>query len=97
MQRRAAQRAAALYDCIDASALYANPVAPQSRSATNVFFRLRPPQLESRFLREAGEQGLLGLRGHRATGGIRASLYNGMPPQGAAVLAEFMRDFEKRA
>jgi len=47
--------------------------------------------------REAGDQGLLGLRGHRATGGIRASLYNGMPPQGAAVLAEFMRDFEKRA
>ncbi|MDD9807856.1 MAG: 3-phosphoserine/phosphohydroxythreonine transaminase [Gammaproteobacteria bacterium] len=97
MQRRAARRAATLYDCIDASGLYDNPVAPPSRSSTNIFFRLRPPQLESRFLREAGEQGLLGLRGHRATGGIRASLYNGMPPEGAAALAEFMCDFEKRA
>lgn len=97
MQRRAARRAAALYDCIDASGLYQNPVAPQNRSRTNVFFRLNPPRLEGRFLREAGEQGLLGLRGHRATGGIRASLYNGLPPEGATALAEFMRDFEKRA
>ncbi len=97
MHRRGVQRASVLYECIDQSAIFENPVSPESRSKTNVFFRIRPRRLESRFLQEAGEQGLLGLRGHRATGGIRASLYNGMPLEGATALVEFMRDFEKKA
>ncbi len=97
MYRRSVQRSSLLYECMDQSAIYEAPVAPQYRSRTNVFFRIRPRELEARFVRAAEAQGLLGLRGHRATGGIRASLYNGMPVQGAAVLADFMRDFEKQA
>ena len=97
MYRRSLQRSSLLYECIDQSAIYENPVAPQYRSRTNVFFRIRPRELEARFVSAAEAEGLLGLRGHRATGGIRASLYNGMPVRGAAVLADFMRDFENKA
>ncbi len=95
MARRARARARLVYECVDASALYVNRVAQRARSRMNVCFRLTEERLESRFLREAEAAGLLGLRGHEATGGVRASLYNAMPIAGAEALVEFMREFER--
>ena len=95
MEKRNAQKAACLYEYIDDSAIYVNRVAPQYRSRVNIHFRIKSEQLEERFLNQAEQQGLIGLRGHRIVGGIRASIYNAMPMAGVEVLVEFMRDFEK--
>ena len=95
MERRAQARASLVYDCIDASSLYANPVAPRARSRMNVRFTLADPELETPFLQRAEAAGLVGLRGHKVTGGMRASLYNAMPVAGAEALVAFMRDFER--
>lgn len=97
MERRAQARASLVYDCIDASSLYANPIAPRARSRMNVCFTLADPELEVPFLQRAEAAGLVGLRGHKLTGGMRASLYNAMPVAGAEALVEFMRDFERKA
>ena len=86
-----------LYEAIDASELYHNPVDPAFRSWTNVPFTLTDPDLEPEFLERAEAAGLANLRGHRAVGGMRASLYNAMPEEGVAALVEFMADFEKQA
>ncbi len=95
MERRASERAERLYGCIDNSALYENRVAPGWRSRVNVCFRIKPSRLEEIFLESAGQEGFLGLRGHRQVGGIRASLYNGMTLSGVRSLVDFMRHFEK--
>ena len=95
MERRAQARARLVYDCIDASSLYANPIASRARSRMNVCFTLADPELERPFLQGAEAAGLVGLRGHKATGGMRASLYNAMPVAGAEALVAFMRDFER--
>ena len=95
MERRARTRARLVYDCIDASSLYSNAIAPRARSRMNVCFTLADPELEIPFLQRAEAAGLIGLRGHKATGGMRASLYNAMPVAGAEALVEFMRDFER--
>lgn len=97
MRRRAAERAAAIYNCIDASEIYANNVAPRWRSRVNAHFRITPRELEPKFLERASARNLVGLRGHRAVGGIRASMYNAMPLAGAQALVECMRDFEREA
>ena len=97
MQRRAQQRAGVLYDCIDASALYANRVVPRARSHMNVCFHLIDIGRETAFLQQAEAAGFIGLRGHRAVGGIRASMYNAMPMAGAEALVEFMREFERKS
>ncbi len=62
----------------------------------NVPFRLAQPELDETFLAEAAAAGLANLAGHRAVGGMRASLYNAMPLEGVAALVEFMREFERR-
>ena len=62
----------------------------------NVPFFLVDPTLDGRFLAEAEETGLLALKGHRALGGMRASLYNAMPQEGVDALVAFMRDFQRR-
>jgi phosphoserine aminotransferase len=85
-----------LYGAIDASDFYDNPIAPGSRSRMNVPFRLRDPALDTLFLREAEERGLVQLKGHRALGGMRASLYNAMPIEGVQALVDHLRDFERR-
>ncbi len=95
MYRRSADRSRLIYACIDESDLYESPVHTDCRSRVNIFFRIKPRELETMFLDRAEEQGLLGLRGHSATGGIRASLYNGMPAEGARALEMFMREFER--
>ncbi|MEX0899921.1 MAG: 3-phosphoserine/phosphohydroxythreonine transaminase [Gammaproteobacteria bacterium] len=97
MAERSQRKAAHLYDAIDGSTLYSNPVARESRSLMNVPFFLADPELDARFVEESTAAGLLNLAGHRATGGMRASLYNAMPEAGVTALVEFMREFERRA
>jgi phosphoserine aminotransferase len=89
-------KAQTLYAAIDTSEFYSNSVAHDSRSRMNVTFTLRDPQLDKLFLSEAAAAQLQGLKGHRAVGGMRASLYNAMPLAGVERLVEFMRDFERR-
>ena len=87
-------KAAILYDAIDQSNGFYSPHAEKgSRSLMNVTFRLPSPELEKQFLQEAERRGLSELKGHRSVGGCRASIYNAMPKEGCAALAEFMRDF----
>ena len=96
MGRRNRAKAEALYAAIDASPFYSNPVAKGCRSWMNVPFRLAKPELEKTFLTEAKAAGLAHLAGHRAVGGMRASLYNAMPMDGVTALIAFMREFERR-
>ena len=90
------RKAGRLYAAIDESGLYANPVTPANRSLTNVPFTLTKPDLDRAFLAEAKAAGLVNLEGHRSVGGMRASLYNGMPEAGVDALVTFMKEFENR-
>ncbi len=90
-QRKASQ----LYACIDTSNFYANSIPQDCRSLMNVTFTLADPQLDADFLNRAEQAGLMGLKGHRLVGGMRASIYNAMPEQGVTALIEFMHDFER--
>jgi phosphoserine aminotransferase len=96
MARRNQAKAEALYAAIDASSFYSNPVAKHCRSWMNVPFSLAKPELDKTFLAEADAAGLTNLAGHRAVGGMRASLYNAMPIDGVRALIEFMAGFERR-
>lgn len=87
------QKAAALYQYIDASSFYHCSVQEGSRSIVNVCFSLVRPDLEDEFLKRADQRGLHALRGHRTVGGLRASLYNAMPMAGVQALLAFMHDF----
>jgi phosphoserine aminotransferase len=89
-------KAQTLYAAIDASQLYRNMVAHDARSWMNIPFTLRKPDLDAAFLAAADEAGLQGLKGHRVTGGMRASIYNAMPLKGVERLIEFMGEFERR-
>ncbi len=97
MAERNRRKAELLYGYIDGSDFYANPVNPRWRSWMNVPFSLADSSLDDRFLRTSEEQGLYGLKGHRAAGGMRASIYNAMPEQGVQALVSFMEEFERRA
>jgi len=90
------RKAKALYDAIDTSDFYSNPVATGCRSWMNVPFVLADPGLDALFLEEAAAAGLMNLKGHRSVGGMRASIYNAMPMEGVEALIAFMHDFEKR-
>ncbi len=95
--RRNARKSALLYSTIDGSGgFYRNEVDPAVRSRMNVPFFLRDEALEKPFLKEASDAGLISLKGHRALGGMRASIYNAMPEEGVQALADFMKDFQKR-
>jgi phosphoserine aminotransferase len=85
-----------LYGYIDNSGFYRNPVNVRARSRMNVPFTLPSDELNAAFLAEAESAGLLALKGHKAVGGMRASLYNAMPLEGVQALVEFMRDFARR-
>lgn len=91
-----ARKAKKLYACIDASDFYQNTVDVTYRSRLNVVFKLADETLNTRFLEEAEEAGLSGLKGHKATGGMRASIYNAMPEAGVDALIDFMQTFEKK-
>ncbi len=95
MEARCRRRARELYKVLDGSGFYQCATAPEWRSRVNACFRIADRSLEAELLREAAAAGLAGLAGHRSRGGLRASLYNGMPMAGARVLAEFLREFER--
>ncbi len=95
--RRNAAKAALLYAAIDASGgFYRNAVKVSARSRMNIPFFLANADMDARFVTEAKAAGLLALKGHKAVGGIRASLYNAMPLAGAEALVAFMADFQQR-
>jgi phosphoserine aminotransferase len=95
--RRNARKAASLYAAIDGSGgYYRNEVAAAVRSRMNVPFFLHDAALDKPFLEEARAAGLIGLKGHRALGGMRASIYNAMPEAGVQALVDFMADFRTR-
>ena len=96
MERINMRKAAMLYELIDASGFYRNPVAKPDRSRMNVPFTLADPGLDEAFLSGARERGMIQLKGHRLAGGMRASIYNAMPIEGVHCLADYMREFEKR-
>jgi len=89
-------KAELLYGYIDTSGFYRNPVERSVRSWMNVPFTLPREALDGPFLKEAEAAGLLALKGHRAVGGMRASIYNAMPLEGVQALVDFMRDFAAR-
>jgi len=94
MNRRKAQL---IYEAIDASeGFYRGHAEPASRSRMNVTFRLPNEELEKQFLKDAQARGMVELKGHRSVGGIRASLYNAVPLEAAAALAEFMSNFQEK-
>jgi len=88
-------KAQTLYNAIDTSDFYSNPVSIRYRSWMNVPFLLADDSLNGVFLERAKEVDLLALKGHRSVGGMRASIYNAMPQEGVDALVNFMNDFEK--
>ncbi len=97
MERRNRSKAERLYGAVDASPdFYRCPVEPASRSVMNAVFRLPSEELEAKFVAEAKEHGMVGLKGHRSVGGIRVSMYNAMEPSGVETLVSFMGDFAAR-
>lgn len=97
MAVRNSEKAKILYNAIDGSdGFYSGHAEPAARSLMNVTFRLPSPELEELFITDAENEGMVGLRGHRSVGGIRASIYNAFPVEGATALADFMADFISR-
>ena len=94
MEQRAIARSELLYQAIDRSELYYNPVQADCRSRMNIPFFLRDTALNDAFLAGAKERGLLQLKGHKSVGGMRASMYNAMPMAGAQALVDYLRSFE---
>ena len=89
------KKAAILYDYIDGSKMFNNPVEKESRSMMNVTFVTGNEELDKKFIAEAKNEGLVTLGGHRSVGGMRASIYNAMPIEGVQKLVEFMKKFEE--
>lgn len=89
-------KAAALYSTIDSSDFWRCPVAEEDRSIMNVVWRLPSEELEAEFVSQAKNAGMIGLKGHRSVGGIRASIYNAVPREAIDTLTAFMKDFEKK-
>ena len=88
------EKAAMLYDFIDNSSFYTNKVNKKDRSIMNVPFVSPSEELDAKFVAEATKAGLVSLKGHRVTGGMRASIYNAMPVDGVKALIDFMKKFE---
>jgi phosphoserine aminotransferase len=95
MAERNRTKALKLYAAIDQSSFYGNPVDAACRSWMNVPFTIAKPELEKQFVAEAAKAGLTHLDGHRSVGGMRASIYNAMPPEGVDALIAFMKEFER--
>lgn len=89
------EKAKLLYDFLDESRLFQSPVAPGYRSLMNIPFTTPSPELDAAFIKEAKENGLETLKGHRSVGGMRASIYNAMPIEGVQKLVACMKTFEK--
>ncbi len=95
MEKLNREKAGLLYEAIDArSDVFACPVDKDSRSFMNVVFTLKTPELETEFLAEAKKLKMEGLKGHRSVGGMRASIYNAVPREGVATLADLIKKFK---
>ncbi|OUN74128.1 phosphoserine transaminase [Faecalibacterium sp. An58] len=95
MQQINEAKAKVLYDYLDSQDFYRNPVEHRYRSTMNVTFTSPDPDTDKKFCAQAAEAGLVNLKGHRLVGGMRASIYNAMPPAGIDKLVEFMEAFRK--
>ncbi len=95
MKEKNERKANILYDCLDNSRLFHGTVEKCDRSIMNVTFVTGDKDLDAKFLREAGQNGLINLNGHRSVGGMRASIYNAMPEEGVETLVKFMKKFEE--
>lgn len=89
------EKASILYDYLDGSKLFHNPVRREDRSVMNVVFSTGDKELDGDFIASAAQAGLVNLKGHRVAGGMRASIYNAMPIQGVKKLVDVMAAFEK--
>ena len=96
VQENNAYKASLLYDFIDNSRLFSNPVNQEDRSLMNVTFVTGSEALDEKFISEAKALGLVNLKGHRSVGGMRASIYNAMPTSGVEKLVTFMKNFETK-
>ena len=90
------EKARTLYNLIDSSNFYRGTAEPDSRSMMNVTFRLPDEALEKKFVEEALDNDLGGLKGHRSVGGCRASIYNAVTIEAVQSLADFMKEFERK-
>jgi phosphoserine aminotransferase len=96
MAKRAALKSSIIYDAIDGSGGYfRSPVDPAYRSKMNIVFRMANEELEKKFLAATKEEGMLGLKGHRSVGGLRASIYNSLPVADVQALADLMKEFQR--
>ena len=97
IQKSNRRKADVIYSAIDESGgFYRGHAAPEARSVMNIPFRLPSEELEDAFVKEAKKNDLIGLKGHRSVGGIRASVYNAMTIQGAEELVKFMKEFQRK-
>ena len=98
MEKRNATKAKMIYDTIDGSnGFYKGTVSvKEQRSHMNVTYRLPSDELTDEFVKTASKNGMVGLKGYRTVGGIRASIYNAMPVEGCQSLASFMKDFASK-
>ena len=96
MQKINVYKAGLLYDYIDYSSFYVNRVNKEDRSYMNVPFNTPNADLDAAFVKQAGENGFVSIKGHRLVGGMRASIYNAMPVEGITSLIEFMKEFERK-
>ena len=96
MDALAEKKSSLIYDVIDSSDFWRSPVDSRYRSRMNIVFRLPSEELEAKFVKEATAADMLGLKGHRSVGGLRASLYNALPYEDVVALRDFMLDFEKK-
>jgi len=95
IEKQNIKKAELLYNYIDSTDFYTNPIDIKNRSRMNVPFRIQNEDLHASFVTGAENLGMIGLKGHRLVGGIRASIYNAMPIEGIQVLVDYMKDFEK--
>lgn len=95
MEKMSQIKSGKLNQAIDKSGFYDNPVKQKFRSCMNVPFTLVDDSLNEKFISEAKVHGLVALKGHRSVGGMRASMYNGMPEEGVDALITFMQEFER--
>lgn len=94
MQALNIKKANLLYDFLDQSTMFDNPVVKKDRSLMNVTFVTGNDELDAKFVKEAKERGFINVKGHRSVGGMRASIYNAMPYEGVEKLVAFMKEFE---
>ena len=96
IEKRNIAKAKLLYDYLDQSKFFRNPVAKEDRSRMNVPFTLADSSLDGEFLKGAQSRGMVQLKGHRSVGGMRASIYNAMPLEGVQALVAYMTEFEQK-